>query len=128
KLSISSATFPTSIRSSLPARISAPCSAAQRAKSSAIAVGFLRSILFMDAIYRRSGSEQEIPLRHGQHRRWLAGQQFPVGSDLVRLGIDLDFGRGVVVDHRGLADPPAGVLDGDQRLVERVALLDPGIE
>ncbi len=41
----------------------------------------------------RTCSEQEIALRHRQHRRRLAGQQFAVGAHLVGLRIDLDMRR-----------------------------------
>ena len=34
--------------------------------------------------------EQEIPLRHRQHARRLAGQELSVGAHFVRLGIDVD--------------------------------------
>src|SRR5688500_3456120 len=64
-----------------------------------------------------SWSKQEIPLRHRQHRRRLAGQELAVGAHLVGFGIDLDLGAERVVDHVLLADL-AGALDRQHRPAE----------
>ena len=43
--------------------------------------------------------KQEIPLRHGQANRWLAGKQQAVRAHGVGLRVNLHLGGVVVVDH-----------------------------
>src|SRR5476651_2337280 len=62
-------------------------------------------------------SEKKIPLRHRQHLGGCAGEQLAVGAHLVGFRIDLDVGRGVVVDHAFLVDR-ARLLDRDELLVD----------
>lgn len=59
-------------------------------------------------------SKQKIPLGHRQHRGRLAGEQTAVGAYLVGLGIDLDLGLVVVVNHVPLTDPTGATDDADQ--------------
>src|SRR3954452_22384603 len=53
---------------------------------------------------KRRTLEQKVALRHRQALRRLAGEQFTVGPHLIGFGIDVDVGRGAVVDHRLLGD------------------------
>src|SRR5262249_12261558 len=52
----------------------------------------------------RDRSEQEVSLGHGEYLGRFRAHLLTVDPDLVRVGIDLDFGRGVVALHVVLAD------------------------
>src|SRR5579864_5945187 len=71
--------------------------------------------------------KQEISLGQRQHAGGLAGEQFAVGADFVGFGIDLEFGRGRIMNHVALADA-AAVLHGDGVLGETDLFRNAGFE
>src|ERR1044072_6737393 len=71
--------------------------------------------------------KQEISLGQRQHAGGFTGEQFAVGANFIGFWIDLELGRGRIVNHVALADA-AAVLHSCGALCETDLLRNTGFE